>query len=122
MRMPFRPKPRKRFVITFTQDIDLEAVAAGKPGIFAGGVTLECVCSCGGKSNAGPTTITTPRSVLNTYTCRECGDKVDVVFTADLKQPEAVFDTDKGGEVLDWRDEVAKQRAAGAFMVREVGR
>jgi len=90
MRNPFRRKPRKTVVVTFTQEIDLEGVAAGRP-LFGSAMTLVISCSCGGRmrSNA-PLLVTRPISVTQPYACEGCGDKVDVVYTYDVKQPEAV--------------------------------
>jgi hypothetical protein len=91
VRIPFWPKRRPAtLVVTFTQEIDLKAVAAGAP-LAAKGMKLVITCSCGGRmhSNA-PSLVTTPISVTQPYACDSCGDKVDVVYAFDAMQPEAV--------------------------------
>lgn len=113
MRIPFWPKRRPtELVVTFTQEIDLEALASGKQGVFAGTMALAIVCSCAARmSGNAPWVVTRSNSLTQPYTCDGCSNKVDVTYTYDAKQPEAVFDTDKGGEVLDWGDAIAKHRS-----------
>jgi len=90
MHNPFRRKPRKTVVVTFTQEIDLQAVAAGVP-VGATALILGASCSCGGKMRSnGPWVMTKPNSVTQPHACEGCGDKVDIVYTYDVKQLEAV--------------------------------
>ncbi|MFI6594970.1 hypothetical protein ACIBHX_01910 [Nonomuraea sp. NPDC050536] len=90
MRIPFRRKPRTQLTITFTQDVDLEALASGKPGIFASSLKLALVCSCGTRLRLGRFVQKTARSVTNEYSCPECGDRVDVTYAAEVKTPASV--------------------------------
>lgn len=91
MRIPFWPRRRPtELVVTFTQEIDLEAVASGVP-LPVSGVTLVITCSCGGQMRGNaPFLVTSPISVTQSYACDGCGDKVNVIYTFDAEQAEAV--------------------------------
>lgn len=91
MRIPFWPKRRPpELVVTFTQEIDLEAVASGAP-VGASRSKLAIVCPCGGTMhNNAPWVITKPNSVTQAYACNGCGGKVDVVYTYEASTPESI--------------------------------
>lgn len=92
MRIPLWPRRRPtELVVTFTQEIDLEALASGKQGVFAGTMALAIVCPCGARMNSrAPWVITKANSLTQPYACGGCGNKVDVTYTYDVKQSEAV--------------------------------
>jgi hypothetical protein len=86
MRIPFWPKQRPtELVVTFTQEVDLEALAAGKPGVFAGAMTLAIACPCGDKmSGNGPWVMAKPNSLTHPYACKGCGNKVNIVYVTEV--------------------------------------
>lgn len=89
MRIPFWPKRRPtKLVVSFTQEIDLHAVVSGAPGL-GGTFKMVITCSCGGEMHCrAPWVMTRSNSVTQPYACEGCGDRVDMIYTYAVVQPD----------------------------------
>ena len=95
MQFPFWRRRPTDLVVTFTQEIDFDALAAGTPGVFGDGVDLAIgiTCNCGTTMGSNyPFVVTRPNSVTRAHACPECGSKVNIIYTYDVASVEPPFD------------------------------